>query len=75
LGKKKLSETEVIGMSPQLVAVLLAFLQKEATANPMLAGNFLKHILDQKKVDPNIEAIVIEAVDTFLPIVLQSIKL
>jgi hypothetical protein len=48
--------------------------QKEIQANPQLAGNFLKHILDQKKVDPNIEAIIVEAVDTFLPIILSGLK-
>lgn len=62
-------------MSPQLAQVLLGFVTKEITSNPALAGNFLKHILDQKKVDPAIESIVVEAVDTLLPIVLQSIKL
>jgi hypothetical protein len=61
-------------VNPAVEQILLNFVKSELTKNPQLAGNFLNHVLQQAKVDPNIAAGLVEVLDELLPIILGAIK-
>lgn len=51
------------------------FLLKELTTNPKLAGNFLLHVLEQTKLDPNLQADLVALAEQIIPLLLQNVKI
>jgi hypothetical protein len=61
-------------MNPAVQQLLINFLLKELAANPQLAGNLLKELLDLLKVDPTLAADIVVLFDQLLPIILGGVK-